>query len=85
MDRKKHQIDFAGLIRMYHAQALIYLGTVKNPITDKFEKNLEQAQLLISILTLLEKKTENNLNGEESVMLRNSLNRLRTELNKELN
>ncbi len=85
MSEKRQTIDFAGLVRMYHIQALIYLGAVVNPLTDKIEKNVEQAQLLIDILTLLEEKTANNLTGEESTMLENSLNRLRTELKKELN
>ena len=85
MNTKKFSIDFSGLIRLYHAQALIHLGVVKNPLTDNFEKNLEQAQLLIDILLLLEEKTANNLNREERVMLRESLNRLQTEIKKELN
>jgi hypothetical protein len=79
------KIDFAGLVRMYHAQALIYLGTIKNPVTDKMEKNLDQAQLLIDILLLLKEKTVNNLASEEHTMLENSLARLTAELQKEMN
>ena len=70
---------------MYHAQAIIYLGAIKNPVTDKMEKNLDQAQLLIDILMLLKEKTVNNLSSEEQTMLENSLARLTAELKKEMN
>jgi hypothetical protein len=85
MSTDNYKIDFPGLVRMYHAQALIYLGTIKNPVTDKTEINLDQAQLLIDILMLLKEKTVNNLASEERTMLENSLARLTAELQKEIN
>jgi hypothetical protein len=84
MSNDNFKIDFAGLVRMYHAQALIYLGAIKNPVTDKIEKNLDQAQLLIGILLVLKEKTANNLTSEEQTMLNNSLARLAAELQKDI-
>ncbi len=85
MDKNSYKIDFPGLVRMYHAQALIYLGAVKNPLTDKIDKNLQQAQLLIDILQLLKEKTINNLTADEVAMLEKSLERLEIEMKKEQN
>lgn len=76
------KIDFGGLIRMYHAQALIYLGKVKNPVTDKYEQNIAQAELLIDILSILKDKTAGNLSSEEQVMIEQSTEKLKTEYSK---
>lgn len=74
------EMDFLGLVRMYHTQALVYLGKVKNPFTDEFEPNFKQAQLLIDILSVLEEKTVGNLNDQELGLLTESLKFLRANI-----
>jgi hypothetical protein len=61
---------------MYHTQALMALGKLKNPVTDTIEKNREQAQLLIDILTVIKEKTKGNLSVDEIRLLDDSLRNL---------
>lgn len=70
-------INFSMIVQMYHTQTLISLGKLKNPVSDTIEKNLEQAQMLIDILTVLEEKTRGNLDDEEKKMIEESLKNLR--------
>ena len=53
------------------------MGKLKNPITDKVERNLEQAELSIDMLDMLKKKTGGNLTDEESDLIVRSLNELK--------
>ena len=45
------EMDFMALIRMYHTQALVYIGKVENPVTGQYETNPNQARLLIKGFT----------------------------------
>ena len=53
------------------------MGKLKNPVTDKVERNLEQAELSIDMLDMLKKKTGGNLTDEESDLIVRSLNELK--------
>ena len=64
-DQEKYQMLFIQLISSLHAGALQEMGKMKNPATDKIEKNLEQAEFTIDMLDMLKEKTKGNLTAEE--------------------
>jgi F0F1-type ATP synthase membrane subunit b/b' len=70
-DQEKHNALFVSLLLMFHSAAMQYLGKVKNPATDKIERNLEQAQAIIDMFDMLKEKTKGNLNNEEDKFLAN--------------
>ncbi|HWP82555.1 MAG TPA: DUF1844 domain-containing protein [Bacteroidota bacterium] len=74
-DRQK--VLFSSLVLMFHAAAMQQLGKVKNPITDKVEQNLEQAQMSIDMLDMLRLKTKGNLSAEEERLLNTTLQELK--------
>ena len=68
---------FMTLISSLASQAWIQLGKIKNPMTDKIEKNLEAASMSIDMIGMLQEKTKNNLEEYESTLLEKTLNDLR--------
>jgi hypothetical protein len=62
---------------MYYSQAMVYLGKIENPNTNKFEQNLEQSEILISILTTIQAKTTGNLTGEEELLIGEALRQMK--------
>jgi len=68
---------FMTLISSLASQAWIQLGKIKNPITDKIEKNLEAASMSIDMISMLQEKTKNNIEEYESNLLEKTLNDLR--------
>jgi hypothetical protein len=70
-------IDFPSYLLSYYTQGLVLLGEIPNPYTNKKEEDVEAAQHIIDILSMLEKKTKGNLDGEEAKLLENVLYELR--------
>jgi len=68
---------FLHLVFMFQTAALQQMGKLINPVTQKIEKNLEQAKYSIDILEVLQKKTKGNLKEEENKYLENVLFELR--------
>lgn len=60
------EINFIGYITSLAFQAMVFLGEVPNPMTDKIEKNLRQAKFIIDTLVLLRDKTNGNLTPQEA-------------------
>jgi hypothetical protein len=60
---------FLNLIYALHFSAMQGLGKIKNPLTDKIERNLEHAKESIDMLLLLRDKTKGNLTAEEESIL----------------
>ena len=73
---EKHQALFMQLVVMFHSLTMHQLGKMKNPVTDKVERNLASAQGTIDMLEMLKGKTKGNLDSNEERFL--------TELLKEL-
>ncbi len=69
--------DFASMVFFFASIALQHLGVIKNPLTDKVEKNLEIAKYTIDTLDLIKEKTEGNLTKEEDSLLASTLADLR--------
>ncbi len=62
---EKQQMLFVQLISSLHGGALMQMGKMKNPATDKLERNLEQAELTIEMLDMLKERTKGNLTNDE--------------------
>lgn len=62
---EQQQMLFVQLISSLHGAALMQMGKVKNPATEKLERNLEQAEMTIEMLDMLKAKTQGNLSPEE--------------------
>lgn len=75
-DDKKASLFFS-LILTFQTAALQQMGKLKNPYTDKIERDLQQAQLSIDMLDMLEEKTRGNLVEEESKFLKNVIKELK--------
>ena len=71
------KVLFLNLIMQYQQAVMIFLGKLTNPSTGKMERELEAAEMHINILAMLQRKTEGNLEEEESAYLRNTLTNLR--------
>ena len=67
------EVDFLTYITSLAFQAMVFLGEVPSPATNKIEKNLPQAKILIDTLGLLREKTKGNLNEQEDKLLNTSV------------
>jgi hypothetical protein len=68
---------FIQLILIFHQNAMMAMGKLKNPMTDKVEKDLTQAKQSIDMLEMIREKTANNLTNELSRALDQALTDLR--------
>mgnify|MGYP000533677307 CR=1 FL=1 len=73
----RREVSFQEFVIILSSQALIQMGNVPNPLTNKTEINLAAAQHTIEILAMLEKKTSGNLTSEEQQTLEDVLYNLR--------
>ncbi len=69
--------DFSSLVLPFYTQAVIKLGMVKDPMTNKEEENLELSKRLIDLLQLLKERTKGNLKPEEEKFLETCLQQLK--------
>ena len=76
-ESEKETALFMGLVLMFHAAAMQHMGKTKNPLSDKIERNLEQAQFVIDTIDALASKTKGNLSEEESKFLANVIKELK--------
>jgi F0F1-type ATP synthase membrane subunit b/b' len=68
---------FTQLVAIFHGSAMVALGKIKNPATDKIERNLDQAKQAIDMLEMLKEKTKGQLSQNEQRLLESSLTDLR--------
>jgi len=76
-DPGKEQQLFMYLVGTFQSSAWIALGKMKNPMTDKIERNLEQASYYIDLLGMLQSKTKGNVSEYEEQMLINTVSELK--------
>lgn len=76
-NQNKDQMLFTNLIIMFQTAAMQHMGKLKNPITDKTERDIEQAKISIDILDMIQRKTEGNLEEYEKTLLKSVLHELR--------
>ena len=68
-DQEIFKIMFMQLVYTFQNAAVMQLGKMMNPSTNKIEKNLTQAKATIEMLRMLKAKTVNNLEKQEQDML----------------
>ena len=73
----KNALMFYSLVQDFHMRGMVYLGKLKNPMTDKIEKNLEAVQVIIDMLAMLKEKTKGNLKDDENRYMDQALMDLR--------
>ncbi|MFA5032393.1 MAG: DUF1844 domain-containing protein [bacterium] len=71
------EASFIGIILFLATIASQHLGLVKNPLSDKVEKDTRLAKYSIDSLEILKDKTKNNLAKEESELLESILSELK--------
>ncbi len=64
-----YEVNFINYITSLGFQTLIFLGEMPNPVTQKQEKNLDQAKFLIDTLIMIKDKTKGNLSEQEDNLL----------------
>jgi hypothetical protein len=74
---QKQQALFMQLVLMFQQAAWSHLGKVPNPMTQKIERDLEQARLSIDMIDMLKTRTQGNISAEETGMLEHVLRELR--------
>ncbi len=65
MNDDKNKQLFFSLIYSFQMQAMIQLGKLTNPVSNKTEKELDGAQVTIDMLDMLKAKTKNNVGDDE--------------------
>lgn len=74
---QQQQLLFMMLIQQHEQIAMMGMGKVKNPATDKIERDLKSAKYAIDTLVMLEKFTQGNLPKELKRFLDQTLTNLR--------
>ena len=74
---QQQQLLFMMLVQQHEQIAMMGLGKLKNPVTDKTEKDLQSAKYAIDTLGMIERYTTGNLSKEMEGFLRQTLSTLR--------
>lgn len=73
---KEEQL-YIHLVSTYTQGAWVALGKIKNPVSEKVELNLEEAELYIDLLDMLKSKMSGNLSDWEEKFLDASISSLK--------
>ena len=76
-EEQRNELLFTQIVIMFQGAAMQQLGKVKNPVSDKIERDLDQARNTIDILGMLEVKTKGNLTTQEDQFLQLVLSEIR--------
>lgn len=71
------KITFPMFIMSLSTSALMHMGEVKNPVTDKDDKDKNLAKQSIDIIDMLATKTKGNLDEEEDKLVQSILRELK--------
>jgi len=74
---EKNQVLFIQLISIFQYQAMLHMGKIKHPVTDKIERDLAQAEQAIDMLDMVMEKTKSSLTSDETKMLTTVLKELK--------
>ncbi len=78
MDSKEKNTQlFMYLVGSFEMSAMMAMGKIKNPMTDKTERDMNQAQFSIDILDMLKEKTGSKLSEYEAKYLENTVGQLK--------
>ena len=67
---------FSYVVDTFRSSASISMGKIEHPVTKKVDINLDQAKYYLDILSMLQKKTKNNLTEYEEQLLINIVSEL---------
>jgi len=70
-------LDFSTFILSLSTSALMNMGLVENPMTQKTEKEMPVAKQTIDLIALLKEKTKGNLTEDETKLVDGVLHELR--------
>ena len=65
------------LVGSFEIAAMQGMGKIANPVTNKTERNLEQAQFAIDVLDMIKEKMKGNLSEYESKYIDNTASQLK--------
>lgn len=68
-----HRFLFMTLVSNFQMSAMQSLGKMKNPMTDKIERDLKQAKMSIDMLEMLKSRTSGNLDDDENKLITQAL------------
>jgi hypothetical protein len=71
------EVTFSTFVYSLSTSALVHLGEIPEPISEKMDKNLALAKQTIDILGIIQEKTKGNLTQEEENLLNSFLYDLR--------
>jgi len=74
---QQEQLLFVMLVQQHQQIAMMGLGKVKNPATDKIVRDLKSAKYAIDTLNVIQKYTEGNLPKELKDYINQTLTNLR--------
>ncbi|MEM3342235.1 MAG: DUF1844 domain-containing protein, partial [Thermoplasmata archaeon] len=81
---QKDTLLFLQLVASLEQSAMMAMGKLMNPLTQKVEKDMEMAKSSIDILKMIEAKTAGNLTREEEMFLKQVLMQLQLNFLEEL-
>jgi hypothetical protein len=70
-------VSFSDLVLMLATMAAVHLGEVGDPVTGETHKNLPAAGQMVDLLTVVQEKTQGNLEPDESQLVDTLLYELR--------
>jgi len=73
---QKFQALFMQLVFSFQTAAYQQMGKIKNPSTDKIERDLNQARFSIDMLEMFKQKTQGNLSEAEDQFLKKVISEL---------
>jgi hypothetical protein len=77
MESGNKELLFIQLVMQNQQLALMSLGKLENPVTNKVEKNLEFAKMVIDTIDMLKDKTRGNLSEYEEQYINETLRTLK--------
>jgi uncharacterized protein YjaG (DUF416 family) len=69
MEQNTNELLFLQLVLQNQQIAMMSMGKLKHPVSDKIERNLDLAKISIDTLDMLKAKTKGNLSDYEAKFL----------------
>ncbi len=85
METDNNQLLFMQLIMQNQQIAMMAMGKLKNPVTNKIDRNLDYAKVSIDTLDMIAAKTKGNLSDYEEKYLAEVLKELKLNYVEEVN
>jgi len=76
-EKTNYEVLFMQLIMQQQQWAMMSMGKLKNPMSDKIERNLEMSKYAIDTLDMLAAKTKGNLGEYEDKFINEVLRELK--------